>query len=154
MINAIKKFFDSHLASDLPADAGERQLRVAAVALLFEVGRSDFSMDPAERIKIADIVREQFELPAAESDALLGLAEREVSEATSLHGFTSLINQHWPLERRVALVQFMWNVVYADGRMDDHELHLMRKIQRLLYIPHEQFVAARLRAKSSESEQG
>jgi uncharacterized tellurite resistance protein B-like protein len=43
----------------------------------------------------------------------------------------------------------MWQVVYTDGRLDDHELHLMRKIQRLLHIPQRDFIAAKLRHKPS-----
>ena len=50
-------------------------------------------------------------------------------------GFTTLINQNWSETERVNLMEKMWRVVYADGRLDDHELHLMRKIQRLLHIP-------------------
>jgi len=84
-----------------------------------------------------------------DSKALLALAESQAKEATGLHGFTSLINKHWSEQQRLTLVEQMWRVVYADGRLDDHELHLMRKIQRLLHIPQKDFVAAKLRHKPS-----
>ena len=75
------------------------------------------------------------------------MAQEQVRESTGLHGFTSMINQHWSEQQRLDLVEQMWRVVYADGRLDDHELHLMRKIQRLLHIPQKDFVSAKLRHK-------
>jgi uncharacterized tellurite resistance protein B-like protein len=35
----------------------------------------------------------------------------------------------------------------ADGHLDAHELHLMRKIADLLYIGHADYVAAKQRAR-------
>ncbi len=146
MIHAIRKFFDSRVAAP---DSGpsEHQLQLAAAALLFEVSRSDFSTDDSERTKIHDLVQTQFSLSEDETETLMQLAEQQAEHATSLHGFTSLINDHWSLEQKIGLVEFMWRVAYADEHLDAHELHLMRKLGSLLYIPHQQFVAAKLRAK-------
>ena len=96
---------------------------------------------------IQQLVREQFDLSDEEASALATLAQEQVRESTGLHGFTSMINQHWSEQQRLNLVEQMWCVVYADGRLDDHELHLMRKIQRLLHIPQKDFVSAKLRHK-------
>ncbi len=150
MIHAIKKFFDTQMAAadDGP---GEHQLQLAAAALLFEVSRSDFSTDDAERAKIRDLVQAQFSLADDEADTLMQLAEQQAKHATSLHGFTSLINGQWPLQRKLELVEFMWRVAYADEHLDAHELHLMRKIGSLLYIPHRDFVAAKMRAREQGS---
>ena len=47
------------------------------------------------------------------------------------------------------MMETVWarQVAYADQHLNDHEVHLMRKIQRLLYIPHKKFIGAKLRAK-------
>ena len=89
----------------------------------------------------------QFTLDDDDASELATLAQHRVRESTGLHGFTSLINQHWSEKNRLNLVEQMWRVVYADGRLDDHELHLMRKIQRLLHISQKDFVSAKLRYK-------
>ena len=122
-------------------------MRLAAAALLFEVAMSDYDLGEEERTTIQQLVREQFDLNDTDASVLATLAQQRVRESIGLHGFTSLINQHWSEKDRLNLVEQMWRVVYADGRLDDHELHLMRKIQRLLHIPQKDFVSAKLRHK-------
>lgn len=148
MLKAVKDFFDQNL--NKPRDRNQvtdHQLNLAAAALLFEVSRSDYDVDQRERAKIREIVASQFKLDADEVERLIELAEQEVRDATSLHGFTSLITEHWSVADRTHLAEMMWNIAYADGALDDHEIHLMRKIERLLYIPHQQFIAGKLRAR-------
>jgi len=146
MLQALRTFFDRNLADGANADP-EHRLRLAAAALLFEVSRSDFSVDARELDRIRDVVKNYFDLTPDETDALLELAEREANDATSLHGFTSLITENWSIDQRVRLCELMWPIAYADGRLDDNEVHLMRKIERLLYVPHKEFIGAKLRAR-------
>ena len=147
MLDAIGDFFRDRLQVSDDSHDTEDAIRLAAAALLFEAGMSDYDLGGEERSMIQQLVREQFDLSDEEAGALTALAQERVSEATGLHGFTSLINQHWSEHHRLNLVEQMWCVVYADGRLDDHELHLMRKIQRLLHIPQKDFVSAKLRHK-------
>ena len=147
MIDAIGEFFRTRLQVRDDPLAVEESLRLAAAALLFETALADYDLGDTERSTIHALVCSQFSLSDVDSKALLALAESQVKEATDLYGFTSLINKHWTEQQRLTLVEQMWRVVYADGRLDDHELHLMRKIQRLLHIPQRDFVAAKLRHK-------
>ena len=150
MIQRIKKFFDDNLrenGSGGPPSA--EALQLAAAALMFEVSRSDFKLDPSELAHITEAVRSQFQLGDEQTRVLMGLAREQAEHATSLHGFTSLINEHWPLEQKLKLVEQMWCVAYADRDLNHHEVHLMRKIGRLLYIPHRQFIAAKQRARDA-----
>ena len=147
MIDAIREFFRDRLQVQKNSDSTEDAARLAAAALLFEAAMSDYDLGEEERMTIQQLVREQFDLDGADASALTALAQQQVRESVGLHGFTSLINQHWSEKDRLNLVEQMWRVVYADGRLDDHELHLMRKIQRLLHIPQNDFVSAKLRHK-------
>jgi uncharacterized tellurite resistance protein B-like protein len=147
MIDAIGEFFRDRLQVQKNSDSTEDAARLAAAALLFEAAMSDYDLGEEERTTIQQLVREQFDLDDADASALATLAQQRVRESVGLHGFTSLINQHWSEKDRLNLVEQMWRVVYADGRLDDHELHLMRKIQRLLHIPQNDFVSAKLRHK-------
>ena len=149
MIKALKQFFDDQLSQREDDRPQEHALQIAAAALLFEVCRSDHSVKPEERDKITGLVKEQFNLTEDEASTLLDLAEQEVHDATSLYGFVSLINDNWSQQQRVDLVEYMWRVAYSDQKLNDHEVHLMRKVQRLLYIPHKQFIGAKLKAKNS-----
>jgi uncharacterized tellurite resistance protein B-like protein len=147
MIDAIGEFFRDRLQVQKNSDSAEDAVRLAAAALLFEAAMSDYDLGEEERTIIQQLVREQFDLDDTDASVLETLAQQRVRESIGLHGFTSLINQHWSEKDRLNLVEQMWRVVYADGRLDDHELHLMRKIQRLLHIPQKDFVSAKLRHK-------
>ena len=149
MIEAIQNFFKTRIEAKEGDEEKETAARVAAAALLFEAAMSDYQLDDVERQTIKDLITEQFKLDRADAMTLIALAESQAKEATGLHGFTTLINQNWSETERVNLMEKMWRVVYADGRLDDHELHLMRKIQRLLHIPQVDYVAGKLRNKPS-----
>ena len=149
MIEAIQNFFKTRIEAKEGDEEKETAARVAAAALLFEAAMSDYQLDDVERQTIKDLIIEQFNLDRADAMTLIALAESQAKEATGLHGFTTLINQNWSETERVNLMEKMWRVVYADGRLDDHELHLMRKIQRLLHIPQIDYVAGKLRNKPS-----
>ena len=149
MIEAIQNFFKTRIEAKEGDEEKETAARVAAAALLFEAAMSDYQLDDVERQTIKDLITEQFNLDRADAMTLIALAESQAKEATGLHGFTTLINQNWSETERVNLMEQMWRVVYADGRLDDHELHLMRKIQRLLHIPQVDYVAGKLRNKPS-----
>ena len=149
MIDAIRQFFSEHIEGNEAVEDTEHELRLAAAALMYETAMADYDLGQEEQTLIQKLVSEQFELSKTEADELLALAQSQVKDATDLHGFTRLINRNWTLEERTLLVDRMWQGVYADRRLDDHEVHLMRKIQRLLHIPHRDFVASKLRHKRS-----
>jgi len=147
MLKTVQQFFSNHIQSGDQAQCPEHAEQLAAAALLFEVSRSDNEVAATEKARIEEIVRASFDLSSEEVDTILGLAEQEVADASSLYGFTSLINEHWSMDQRVHLAEHMWRVAFADGRLDDHEVHLMRKIQKLLHIPHKRFIGAKLQAR-------
>ena len=142
MINLIQKFFDENFQIETD---GAHDLRLAAAALLFEIARADYDLDSSEKSMIHNLIADQFSLNLEETAQLFLLAEREATESVGLYEFTVLINKNWSIEERIRLVEKMWQVVYADGRLDDNEVHLMSKLQRLLHIPHRDYIAAKLR---------
>lgn len=149
MLPAVKQFFEKNLLLDTSPQTGDREkeLHLAAAALLLEVGDSDFQLNEDERRSICDALTSEFDLSQQEVKGLVDLARQEAQDATCLHGFTSLINDHWPLQRKVQLMEKMWTVAFSDRVIDSHEHHLLRKVASLLYIPHKEYIAARFRAK-------
>jgi uncharacterized tellurite resistance protein B-like protein len=50
--------------------------------------------------------------------------------------------------RRIRLIEMMWEVAYADGKLDPEEDVLLRRVAGLIYISDEDRVAARQRVLS------
>ena len=148
MLNAIRRFFDEHIATaDTPA-SDEHRLQVATAALIAEVMRLDGQAEP-ERQAFLEAVRKRFSLSDDEASTLVSLAEAEAREAVDYYQFTSLVNRAFGAEQRAHIVELMWQVAYADGTLSAHEQHVMRKIADLLYVPHGDYIAAKLRAKAA-----
>jgi len=148
MLKAILDFFDQNLApSDKPAGKRHR-LDLATATLLAEVMRLE-GVEPEERAAVQEAVRAQFRLEPGEAEELVRLAEEEAKDAHDYYQFTSLIRQSYPQEDRQAIVELLWRVAYADARLTAHEMHLVRKIADLLYVPHAAYIAAKMRAKAA-----
>lgn len=150
MLQTFKEFFQEFVepaANDDPKDLQHR-LQLAAAALLVEVARADFHIDPQELETTQTLLKQRFDLNDEEIQALLEAAQNDVEAASSLHEFTSLITDHWDMPDRVKALEKMWRVALADGNLNKHERHLIRKIASLLYIPHSEYVGAKIRAES------
>ncbi|PKQ01791.1 MAG: TerB family tellurite resistance protein, partial [Alphaproteobacteria bacterium HGW-Alphaproteobacteria-12] len=48
-------------------------------------------------------------------------------------------------EERVGVIEKMWEVVYADGVLDDYEANLLRRVAGLIYVPDRESGQARQR---------
>jgi uncharacterized tellurite resistance protein B-like protein len=148
MINRIKSLLagDAPVSSAEAEDSAGEELRLAAAALLVEVAWQDQDFDEVERGHIAGLVAERFGLTAEEAASLVAAAEQEVAEATQILSFTRVIKDRYSHEERIEMVEMLWEVVYADGVLHDHEAALMRQIGGLVYVTDQERGAARKRA--------
>ena len=69
-----------------------------------------------------------------------------MEEAVSLYEFTNRLNDELTPEDKTGIVEMLWRVAFADGRIDKYEEHLVRKAADLLYVPHRRFIRAKLKA--------
>jgi len=149
MLNAISKFFDTHFGQEDDSEASyESRLQLASAALMIELIRADRQFDQAETDAMLAILKERFDLDQSALDELMILAEEEAREATSLYQFTSLMNEHFDHREKVLMILNMWEVAYADGRIDRYEEHLIRKVADLLYLSHKDFITSKQQARA------
>jgi len=150
MIDTIRDFFDRHFGSDTAGSNDDpHTLALATAALLVEVVRLDGGLEAVERDAVLRAVNTKFGLSPEEADELVALAEAEAREATDYHRFTSLLDQNFSPAQRVRVIEHMWHVAYADSTLSSWEQHLIRKVADLLYVPHAEYVAAKLRARDA-----
>ena len=76
-------------------------------------------------------------------DKTLAEAEQMADKATSVYEFTQGMSEHMPYEWRVELIELLWQVAYADERIDKYEEHLIRRVCDLLYVSHSEFIKRR-----------
>ena len=143
MLVKIKQFFSAQLIME-DDSASRDQLQLAAAALLIELSRADYHRDQEEQRAIERALKKCFDLDEQQLEELVELAEEQNRTATSLYQFTSLIKDNYDLEQRFELVKMLWEVAVADGEISKYEDYLIRKISDLIYLPHSEFIRAKL----------
>jgi|SRR5690242_18084388 uncharacterized tellurite resistance protein B-like protein len=127
---------------DLPRGQDEPQLAVAA--LLMEAARVDGRLQPGERAAVHNLLERRFGLSVAAADKLAAAAQNEAENATQLFGFTRTVNERFARERRIELIEMLWEVAYADGTLDPLEDTMLRQVGGLIDVPdHERGEARR-----------
>ncbi len=147
MKKILLKFLTIETIETSPADM-EHALRVATAVLLVEVTRADFIVDPSEKQRLRELLRQQFNLSAQELDALQEEAEADADRMVSMQHVTRLLNEHYDHAMKRRIIEMMWQLVYADGEKDHYEEHLIRQVADLLYVSHSEFIQARHKAEA------
>jgi uncharacterized tellurite resistance protein B-like protein len=132
-----------------PVRSDSHALHVAVASLLHESKRVDFAEDEAEHQASQRALVELFGIDAAHIEPLLGEGREKARQLTSYFAPVHLINRVFSIEQRIALVEHLWRIAYADGRLERDEDHFVRKIAHLLHVPNTQCMLARSRARGS-----
>jgi uncharacterized tellurite resistance protein B-like protein len=144
MIDRVLDFLAGRAA---PATAkGEHDFELAVAALLIEAERMDDRFDAAERATIERVLATRFRMDHDEVQELIAAAEAAVKQSTQLYPFTQKIVKTMPPEDRHHILELMWKVAYADGKLDAHEDMLLRRIAGLLHVSDRDRAEARQRA--------
>ena len=145
MINRIKKLFSRIDANDAAALDSMEAHALAAAVLMVEAARLDGEFDVSERQSIRSLVTRHFGLDEEEANALIAEAEIIHDDSNHLVRFTRTIKDSYPPEERIAIIEMLWEVVYADGFLHDYEANLLRRIGGLIYVSDRDRGAARKR---------
>ena len=150
MFAAFKNFLDEIVPpASAPVAHGAPSLRLAAAVLLMEVMRARDGISAIERSAGAQALHEQFGLAPEDVASLLQVAERESMTAYDYFRFTNPLDEQLPQPRKIALVEAMWRVAYADGDLRAEENTVIGKVADLLHVSHGEYIAAKMRARTA-----
>lgn len=124
-------------------------LKVAVSAVLLEMANADGEFDPSERETIVVLLRDQFDMGAAEVEDLIALTEAERAKVPDLWPFTNAIARTYTPEEKLEVLVMVWQVVFADSRLDPHEEMLVRKLQLMLAVNHSVVIEAKTSARAA-----
>jgi uncharacterized tellurite resistance protein B-like protein len=108
--------------------------RLAATALLIHVIAIDGEPSEAEKRKLHALLELRFQLDPGTADRLIQDATLVEGEAVDLYHFTSVIMRSVDTEGRLRIVEMMWELVYADGRVSEFEENVIWRAADLLGI--------------------
>lgn len=148
MINSIKSFFESRLATpeEDPTTIQEKT-NLACAALLIEVVNSDHQLDERESEELLEVLQGSLNVSDKDLHELAELAEQQAKEATSLYEFTRLINDNFDYDKKCDLIENMWRIAFSDEQLDKYEEHLIRRVAELIYVSHSDFIRTKLKVR-------
>lgn len=134
MLDALKTFFVETPPPGVGKISGSDPVQIAAAALLVEAAQVDGTFAEAERNQIKDVLVHLFAIEESALAALLAESEAVVAQSVELYSFARTVKDSLDYDGRVELMQMLWEVVYADGQLDDFEANLVRRVSGLLYV--------------------
>lgn len=143
MLKALADWFSGFDGQLAQAD-NEAELHLAAAVLLFEVARSDQQLESVETERIEQFLRQYWTLDDSALAELIQVAGRESELNASIYSQVETINARFSPEEKYRLLKGLWRVAAADGSVHHHEEHLVRRIADLLYLPHSDFIRAKV----------
>jgi uncharacterized tellurite resistance protein B-like protein len=126
---------------------GRDELQLAVAALLMAAAQVDGHLDEPEREAVRRLLKRRFGLSESAAQTLAATGEQDAERSTQLFGFTRSINERLPRERRVELIEMLWEVAYADGNLDPLEDSMLRQVGGLVDVSDHERGAARQRVR-------
>jgi len=127
-----------------------RARQIAAAVLMLAMAHADFEHDQVEFAEIKNQLQTQFDLSAVEADELIAQAQSKSQQSVSLYPYLKVLNDGMSLQDKRQVLEMLWRVAYADQQLDPREENLMRELADLLYLPHREFIRAKLSVLGNE----
>ena len=142
MLNSLKFFF--HQSEEIHQNNTDDLYLLSG--LMLETANIDGHIDQQEVDKISKVLIDIFHEEPSAVEAELKKCLEELEEHKSFHSFTSQINQSFSNEKKIILLEILWEIILEDGELHDFESNLMRRLAGLLYISDVQCGNAKKRA--------
>lgn len=145
MIDALLKWLDPSVQNDDAISHGEPLTVPLATAVLFyELTRADGELTEQEIATYERLLLETFRVEPSELVPTLKQVEQKAKHAVDLVQFTRLIHEQCSVAEKRTIVASLWQLAAADGKVDSHEEHLIRKVADLMYLDHADYIQAKL----------
>ena len=116
--------------------------------LMIEAANTDGNISHVEVNKISLSLINIFKEDPKEVEMTLSRALDDKDNSRSLHYYTSKLNKSFSHEKKLLLIEVLWEVILADNEIHDFESNLLRRLAGLLYISDIECGNAKKRANS------
>ena len=124
------------------------EIELTACVLAYEVARSDGNISKDE-LKVLLNEIEKITINVGKSkDEILNIIEEYSKNSVSFYEFIEDINKDFSKEEKLSLIQFLWDIAYADAILEVNEERLVRRIADLINIKDLEVLKLKNRSKS------
>ena len=130
MLQSLKNLFASH---DINQDEENKNIDILA-GLMIEAANTDGKITQDELNKISISLIDIFKEDPKNVEKSLSKAFNNKDNSRSLYFYTSKLNKSFSNEKKILLIQVLWEVILSDNEIHDFEANLIRRLAGLLYI--------------------
>ena len=150
MFEKLREFIaDVVSPSDQPQQFDDTGYRLAATALMIHVISLDGEPSAIEKDKLHSLIETRFGLDPGTADRLIAAATLVEGEAVDLYHFTSVIMRAVDETGRVRIVEMMWELVFADGKVSEFEENVVWRAADLLGVSSQERIELKRRSAGS-----
>ena len=131
MFDKLKNVFDKKIKQE---NEQFDTLQIAISTLMIQTAVYDGVFDEQEKSKILELIKKYFDLDEDQKTSLFEIATKANDESNDMQRFTRTLNDALSEEEKLIIIEMLWKIIISDGRIDDYENALIRKISGLLYI--------------------
>ena len=110
------------------------EIELTAAVLAYEIARSDGEISKDELSVLMKEIESISEKVGKDKFEILKIIEIYSKDSISFHEFIEDINDSYSKEEKHSLLEFMWKIAYADGKLDVDEERLVRRVADLIRI--------------------
>jgi uncharacterized tellurite resistance protein B-like protein len=140
VLESIKTFIGDCREDFVARNQMETKTRLATAALLVRVATVDSDMSEVRAKELHRILSSRFKLDDSSANQLIRDAYAAERSAIDLYQFTRLLNEALDDKDRRQVVQMMWEMAYAEGRLNGFEANVIWRTADLLGVPSRQRV--------------
>jgi uncharacterized tellurite resistance protein B-like protein len=144
MLNIFKKNKVQQDAQQKP----EFEIELIGAVLAYEIARSDGDISESELSLLIEETKKIALESNKTSEEILSIIEIYSKNSVSFHEFIADINNDFSKEEKLSLISFLWDVAYADSKLDVDEERLIRRIADLIRIKDIEVLKLKDRAKN------
>ena len=141
------KFFKNLFkAKEIEQETKDNSIQKSICSLMIEVAYSDNQLDESELKAMAHSLS-KLDIQEEEIQEIVDATLAKSKESISFYEHTRILNDQLDYDQKKEVLNSVWAIAFADGEMDKHEEHLIRRIAELLYLNHKDFINTKLNQK-------
>ena len=109
-------------------------IELTASILAYEIARSDGDISESELSLLYDEIKKITTKVGKKEESILKIIEKYSKSSVSFYEFINDINKDYTKEDKLSLIQFLFDVAYADNILEVNEERLIRRIADLINI--------------------
>jgi len=110
------------------------EIELTAAVLAYEIARADGEIGNSELKLLMEEIKIISEKVGKDENEILRIIEIYSKDSVSFYEFIEDINKNYSKEEKHSLIKFMWDIAFADGRLDVNEERLIRRLADLIKI--------------------